>query len=163
MYLNIKNVFGGLPALLLLLAPSLATAAAGEQVHQILTISTTVPSTSFSINPVTGSWPASINLNYDESSKELSTYSIALNAVYEAGLSAMLVSEAELLNGANTIPLAVSIDSNVLSTNKYTSIKDSPSEAGGDIVTLSISGQPGSSVVSGSYTGSIQLLFEDKI
>ncbi|MCW8349063.1 fimbrial protein [Vibrio sp. ZSDZ65] len=140
----------------------MTNAATGEQVSQILTVTTTIPSTTFSVAPVTGAWPSTINLNYDEVSNKLSTYTLTLNAKYEAGLSALLVNNAELTSGTNTIPLNIKLDSKALSSN-YTSISGVPASASGDNYVLEITGTPGNSQAAGSYSGSIQLLFEDKV
>ncbi|WP_146490705.1 CS1 type fimbrial major subunit [Vibrio sp. T20] len=161
-------------ALAALTSSSSLYAAKGEQVVKTLSISATIPSSTFYVKPLLGSWPSSIQLEYNDETKSFTTYSLPLRAKSSEGYKAMINGVAEMtsVDGHTTIPLVVELGSNTLNSSTYTTIAtndlvDSSDSSSGrqekiHEYDLKISAQSGASYeVVGVYSGTINLMFED--
>ena len=137
-------------------------AAAGETSRQVITVTTTVPSKTFYVQPVSGNWPTKIDLHYDSVTPGLDTYELSLSSKYGSGLKAMLLNTPMLRSGNDTIPLTVTLGSTPLSTTPAV-IANSPGDKVPYILKITGTIAQGATVQPGQYQGTINILFEDAI
>ncbi len=139
-----------------------ANAAEGDKINKVINVSATIPSGTFSVNPVYGAWPTGIQLPYDAVAKTFSLYSLRLEAIASVGLSASLNSEAKMKNGAEEIPLSIKVDNKVLgSTSTQIIANDAKGTGQTHVVDLTIEAESGTYDTAGLYSGVVDIVFED--
>lgn len=142
-----------------------ATAAQGEQVMASISVTSTVPSTTFTVKPVGYSDFGSINavLAFDEDNNTFSSWNVNIEAVYATGLQVLLQNTATISNGTNVVDLDVTIDDQAVTTSRLQVVDDALAITNGGESThiLAISSASAEILSSGTYTGAVALIFED--
>jgi hypothetical protein len=154
----------------ILFATSPVMAATGDMMSKTINISASIPSATFDLVPVnTGRWPTNVDLTYltptQSANASFAPYILPLKVTVATGLTASLVQPAVLRNGTADIPLTVTIGSTTLTT-KPLGIYEKPSSNTEPSVTqnMELRIKPTGTTrqsVTGIYTGSISLVFED--
>lgn len=148
-------------------SPSLA--APGDTVSATIQVNTTIASADFKVRPVGKADFSGIiaSLNYDEVNDKFSTYNINIESTFTTGLKAQLLSAPNMTNGVDNLPIEVSVDGIALSSSS-SSIDSTPPAAGVFVaypldISVGTYTPVGASLSSGTYSGSVQILFEDAI
>ncbi|MGF1735310.1 CS1 type fimbrial major subunit [Photobacterium satsumensis] len=141
-----------------------AIAAEGDKVNKVINLSATIPSATFSVNPVFGTWPSEVELQYDEATKKFVPYIIRLEAKSSVGVSAQLVQAAQLSKSGTDIPLTVKLNSTSLS-NALQGVIANTTEGTPQSHFLDLSIAQTSAAteydVAGLYSGVVNVVFED--
>ncbi|PSU00006.1 hypothetical protein C9J03_25300 [Photobacterium gaetbulicola] len=145
-----------------LVSSGTANADLGDKINKVINVSATIPSGTFSVEPVYGSWPTDIELPYDTTTQTFNPYQLRLNATTSVGLTAYLQQEAELVNGTTKIPLTVKLDDTVLGPIAAPIISNTDPEGPPEthVIDLSIEAVGPHDTV-GLYAGVVNMVFED--
>ncbi|MGI9875221.1 CS1 type fimbrial major subunit [Vibrio pomeroyi] len=138
-----------------------AFAAQGDQINQVINVTATVPSTTFTVMPKTGTWPQVVGLN--RNSTGFDDYKLVLSAKSDVGVSAYLSNAAELTNGSGSnIPLIVKLGGKTLSTSNEKVVQNTTAGTSEtrDLL-LEIGTGTTTTNVAGIYNGTVSLVFED--
>ena len=139
-------------------------AAAGERTSATIQVTSSIPSTTFTVSPVGA--PnfnhVKADLDYDTSDGSFSQWDLAIEATYDTGFKAMLGSTPSINNGTNLVPLAVTIDQRAIGSSPI-AITDTVTSSTTSTHTLKITAANQPSLPTGIYSGTAQLIFEDGI
>lgn len=149
-----------------LLTSGTAFAASGDKVNKVINLSATIPSGTFTVEPIYGAWPSKVEVQYDESSSKFLPYSMRLEANTMTGLSAMLQQDAQLTKGSETVPLTVKLENTTLTASpQKISTNTTANTAQSHFIELTIEQTTAATTYSnaGVYTGVVNIVFEDSI
>ncbi len=137
--------------------------ATGDKVNKIINISATVPSATFSVEPIFGQWPTDIELQYDTTAKTFNSYQLRLEATTAVGLTAQLQTAAKLVNGTTKVPMTVKLNEKALGSIPISIVHNANSKNPSEkhIIDLSIE-TTGTHEIVGLYAGVVNMVFEDK-
>ncbi|WEM44707.1 CS1 type fimbrial major subunit (plasmid) [Photobacterium sp. DA100] len=148
-----------------LITSGTAIAATGDKVNKVINLSATIPSATFSVNPVFGVWPSDIELQYDEDTNKFVPYTMRIEAKSMVGLTAQLQQAAQLTKGGTTVPLTVKLGNKALTSAPQGIVEnDTADQAQTHLLDLSIEQTTAGATyeIAGLYTGVVNMVFEDK-
>ncbi|PSW08251.1 hypothetical protein C9J01_24075 [Photobacterium rosenbergii] len=142
-------------------------AASGDRVNKVINLSATIPSASFSINPLFGTiWPGQVDIQYDENTNKFIPYAINLEAKSMVGVTAHLQQDSHLMSGSTKIPLTVSVNNIALSDTPQGIVENTqtPSALETHQLELKIEQETAATTydVAGIYSGIVNIVFEDE-
>ncbi|MEJ4046171.1 CS1 type fimbrial major subunit [Erwinia sp. SLM-02] len=147
-----------------------AAHAADSQSYTI-NLSAEVPTDSFHVIPVDSGWiDRTQNMGYDIATQKLQTFEKqfqykntagAIQATLTGNLSAD--GKPQLSNGSDIIPLAVTFNNVALSKTATTVVSEDAAKTGGRTALKIMQDDEASLTVSGSFTGSVAMIFEPAI
>ncbi|WP_019613867.1 CS1 type fimbrial major subunit [Psychromonas ossibalaenae] len=137
-----------------------ALAATGDQITKSIQVTATVPSSTFSVEPTAGQWPTQVELNYDVN-VGFDSWNTTLKSVSGDGVNASLMGTPMLVSGQHSIPLIVTVGTQVLDNTPRKVADDAAVHGIALSVTTDNSGY--ATFEAGNYSGTVQLVFEDNI
>jgi hypothetical protein len=154
-----KSAFLALPLAILMAAPAMAV----QRIDHTVTVTATVPTDKFIVEPLGGNWmnePQNMSFKPADGSLEPIRKQLTMKST-SGEIKAKLLTTPSMTSGSSTIGLDVSIGGRRLSTSAETVSNVADSAAGTVVDFLVTAGtKPSAGYVPGSYQGIVNLVFE---